>query len=447
MTAKTRSNAWAAAGTGLATALVVAVWLRPPWIETTHPRKAMAAAACWVAATILAGTLGMGVAESIAERRPEWPEVRHVLAGAAAWALLPPMLLCWIHQLRGALALGALAGAAMAVCVRGLAPLRPGFEPDNEPGPFALLPRSDSGWGQAFAIAVCVEGALVLADRKAIFPATVLAGVGGFLLVWKWFASLLARPQPGVERPAGRAAIATVVALLVLIPLLLMQFVPPNAADSTAEAAGRTRSAPAPDSSDAYRGVVLFTVKEKEKVLPPVPLERNMLFAERAKPVVIRFDGAYWYFQAPRGGPGLHPHIAQGDPVAESIYSTGWIPLAMQAHQTLAEPVDLRSSRAMMVTVKNGDNRPGRVDMGVVLTDSELIGKPSVYLGTAPLSSTEAGHFAIKAKPVEEELRFAIPEGTKIKKFDQITVFYFPDAQRSTLGARIGIEQFELLPK
>jgi hypothetical protein len=26
-------------------------------------------------------------------------------------------------------------------------------------------------------------------------------------------------------------------------------------------------------------------------------------------------------------------------------------------------------------------------------------------------------------------------------------VFYFPDAQRSTLGARIGIEQFELLPR
>jgi hypothetical protein len=85
--------------------------------------------------------------------------------------------------------------------------------------------------------------------------------------------------------------------------------------------------------------------------------------------------------------------------------------------------------------------------MGMVLTDTELPGKPSVYLGTAAIESTEAGHFAVKAHPVEDEVRFAIPDHPGVRKFDEITVFYFPDAQRSTLGARIGIEQFELLPR
>lgn len=318
----------------------------------------------------------MALAESIAERRPAWPKARHLLAGVAAWALIPPMLLCWIHGLRAALIVGALVGAAMAVCLRGLAPPRTNGEADSEPGLFALLPPSDSGWGQSFAIAVCVELALVLANRGAIFLATVLAAAGAFLLAWKRYASLLAVPRGGVERPAGRAAMATVLALLILIPMLLVRFVPPNAVETTAEAAAQPHPEAEGESNDSYRGILLFTVKEKAKELPPVPLDRSLLPAERMKRMVIPFDGAYWYFQAPRGGIGMHPHIAQGDPVAQSIYSTGWIPLSMQAHQTLVQPVDLRSCTAIAVTVKNGDNRPGRVDMGVVLTDTAVTVNP-----------------------------------------------------------------------
>jgi hypothetical protein len=389
----------------------------------------------------------MALAESIAERRPAWPAARHLLAGLAAWALIPPMLLCWIHGLKAALIVGALVGAAMAVCLRGLAPPRRNGESESEPGLFALLPPPDSGWEQAFAIAVCVEVALVLANRGSIFMATLLAAVGAFLLVWKRFASLHSAPREGVGRPAGRAAMAAALALLILIPMLLVRFVPPNAVETTAEAAAQPHPEAEGESNDSYRGILLFTVKEKAKQLPPVPLDRSLLPTERMKRMVIPFDGAYWYFQAPRGGIGTHPHIAQGDPVAQSIYSTGWIPLSMQAHQTLVQPVDLRSCKAIAVTVKNGDNRPGRVDMGMVLTDTELPGKPSVYLGTAAIESTEAGHFAVKAHPVEDEVRFAIPDHPGVRKFDEITVFYFPDAQRSTLGARIGIEQFELLPR
>ena len=163
----------------------------------------------------------------------------------------------------------------------------------------------------------------------------------------------------------------------------------------------RRRRRPGPDAAkgdpaDPYRGIVLFTVKDKSKELPPVPIERDLLRTGMKKPLVIRFDGSYWYFQAPEQGPGMHPHLAHGDPVAANIYSTGWVPLAMQAHQTLTQPVDLRSVGAMQVTVRNGDNRRGQVDMGVLLTDSSAPGKPSMYLGTEPIVSTEPDQFAFK---------------------------------------------------
>jgi hypothetical protein len=119
----------------------------------------------------------------------------------------------------------------------------------------------------------------------------------------------------------------------------------------------------------------------------------------------------------------------------------------MEAHQTLAQPVDLRSVGAMEVTVRNGDNRRGRIDMGVLLTDSTTPGKPSMYLGTGPIVSTEADHFTFKANPVSEEVRFAIPERRGIRKFDEVTVLFFPEGERATLGARVGIEQFELTPR
>jgi hypothetical protein len=256
-----------------------------------------------------------------------------------------------------------------------------------------------------------------------------------------------------MARPAGRAVVATALAMLILIPLLLRFGRGHGGMVETAQAASRSRAdadrenGNKGDANDAYRGIVLFTVTNKEKELPPLPLRRDLLRAGVARRLIIPFDGAYWYFQAPRMGPGLHPHLAHGDPVAASIFSTGWIPLAMQAHQTLAQPVELGCCGEMQVTVRNGDNRRGRIDVGVLLTDSTVAGRPTMDLGIKPIVSTEAENFSIKVNPVHEDLTFAVPARRGIRKFDEITVFFFPDGERSTLGARVGIEQFELMPR
>jgi hypothetical protein len=378
--------------------------------------------------------------------------LQFLVGAAVTWALIPPMLLLWWRGSGWAAVLGAIAGATMAACQWRTRKTEDADEAGRwTEGPqFADLPAPDSGQSRAFAIAVCVELAAVLAAREEVFLAMGLMGVAGFLFVWKRWTSLDAKVREGMAGPAVRASSAAVVAMLILIPMLLARFARMSSGvETTAHAAARTdeekRGADA--SPDGYRGIVLFTVKDKSKELPPVPIERDLLRTGRAKPLVIRFDGSYWYFQMPQHGPGLHPHVAQGDPVAVSIYSTGWVPLAMQAHQTLAEPVDLRSVGAMQVTVRNGDNRRGGIDMGVLLTDSTLPGKPSLSLGTEPIASTQADHFAFKAHPVSEEVQFAIPERRAIRKFDEITVLFFPNAERLTLGARVGIEEFSLEPR
>jgi hypothetical protein len=447
--AETPAKVWAVYLSGLLAAIVAAVGMRAPMIGLPFPKAAIAAA-IWMAATVVAGGAGLGVAKSLIEGRPAYPPLSFVVGAVATWALLPPLLLVWWHGSGWAAAVSAVAGAAMAACLWGAAP---SIEPDDgrEPwaaGPrFADLPAPDSGLPRALAIAISLELAVVLANHGEVFWATVLMGVAGFLFAWKRMVSLQATEQDGVVRPAIRVGAATVVAMLILIPLLLARLVRMNGGVETPAQAAMRANGEKGDGADAFRGIVLFTVPDKTKELPPVPLERDLLRTGVKKPLVIRFDGSYWYFQAPQHGLGLHPHLAHGDPVAVSIYSTGWVPLAMQAHQTLARAVDLRSVGAMQVTVRNGDNRRGRIDMGVLLTDSTTPGKPSMYLEAKPISSTEAEHFTFKAHPVSEEVQFAMPEKRTIRKFDEITVLFYPDTERATLGARVGVEEFELMPR
>jgi hypothetical protein len=326
---------------------------------------------------------------------------------------------------------------------------------EEEPGPgpqFAALPAPDSGRVQAFAIALCLEAAAVLALRRELLLETLLIAFASFLFVWKALTMLLRARGESIARPATRSAAAAVLALLIIVPLSLLQLLRVGPGTGAAKAAQRNtrephKGAPAPeDASDAYRGIILFTLPSKEILLPPAA-QNNLRPNGIRKPLIIPFDGAYWYFQAPQHGPGLHPHLARGDPVKVSIYSTGWIPLAMQAHQVLPQSIDLRDCGAMQVTIRNGDNRPGRIDMGVLLTDKSLPGRPSVFLGAKPIGSTEPGHFTIKIAPVEEDMTFAIPAHEPLRRFDDITVFFFPAAQRATLATRVAIERFTIEPR
>lgn len=445
---------WLLIVAGLVTALVAGFVLRPAWFVRHSFSKALLDAAVWITVTAIAGTAAVAIPAMLLRRKPGRAAVRPALDAAAGWIFIPPVLLLTFWRSPWSVMLIACAAAALAVAARELHPAaQPGDSHMGEPPlaamPFAELPAPDSQPRQSFIISGCAQGAIVCLVRRSLLPAAALLGAAAFLLAWKIVSSPTATRREGNTGPAVRATVAALLAILILVPLLLArpgQGFAPNAGGNSDKESASSRRPANTGQDDAYQGIILFTVAQKEAVAPPSP-HRDPFRPGTARPLIIPFDGSYWYFQAPRHGPGLHAHLAHGDPVAVSIFSTGWIPLAMQAHQSLARPVDLACCGQMEVTVENGDNRAGRIDLAVLLTDTSLPGKPSVYLGANPILSTEADHFFFKTSPVDEELTFTIPPHARINRFDEITVLFFPAEERSTLGAKVGIRQFELLPR
>jgi hypothetical protein len=84
----------------------------------------------------------------------------------------------------------------------------------------------------------------------------------------------------------------------------------------------------------------------------------------------------------------------------------------------------LACCREIQVTIENHDNAPGVIALGVLLTDSTSLGKPTLYLDQQTVVSTEPGHFTVKASPAAEVLSFRVPGRPKIQQF--ATVFVKP---------------------
>jgi hypothetical protein len=118
----------------------------------------------------------------------------------------------------------------------------------------------------------------------------------------------------------------------------------------------------------------------------------------------------------------------------------------MEAHQNLGSSINLDCCREIDVTITNADNRPGRISIGMVLTDSSSPDKPSLYLEEKPMVSSEAPHFSMNRTSTEEKLRFQIVKG-KLQAFDEITVVILPAKERSLGGVKVAIQQFTLIPR
>ena len=119
----------------------------------------------------------------------------------------------------------------------------------------------------------------------------------------------------------------------------------------------------------------------------------------------------------------------------------------MEAHQSLGTAVPLRRCGEIQVSIENRDNQPGVITLAVMLSDSASPQSSPLYLGQQPVMTSEPGHFSIKTAPVEELLRFAIPKQSTIRKFDQISVIFLPDAEHFEVGPKIAIQEFDLLPR
>ena len=165
-----------------------------------------------------------------------------------------------------------------------------------------------------------------------------------------------------------------------------------------------------------------------------------------AKPLVIVFDGAYWFYKNPDQRPKPDAKVQHGDPLKTRIRSADWQPLLMAAHQSLGTPIQVSCCSMFRIDLVNADDRPGALAIEVQLSDSRAKGSKTLSLGSMVLHSSDASRVFLNRPPVEETLNFrlsSIPQGSQ---FDEITVFIKPARERSLAGVRVAIKDFVLVP-
>lgn len=205
------------------------------------------------------------------------------------------------------------------------------------------------------------------------------------------------------------------------------------------------RPAHIPDS--AYPGVVLTLPPQPHpRIEPPSRAEHVNFSRALAKPVVIPFDGVYWYFKAPDTRPGPDARIQRGDPIKANVRSTDRLALAMEAHQSLAAPISTDCCHALRVDLLNGDDRLGVINIEVTLKDTSLGKHRSLFLGSLPVRSSELQHIPLNRPPVHESLRFEIPATAHGSRFDEIQVVIRPSSERELAGSKVAIQNFVLVP-
>jgi hypothetical protein len=293
------------------------------------------------------------------------------------------------------------------------------------------------------------------------YAAAVLFALSAFLFVWKQTIvpnDHLARNRE-YRRAALRLALVAIPAILVTAWALLdgvahrNRVEEMNAAasirngDSTKQdASHKTKGKSTPSGLGGYESLILWPVPEKKQIVPPIP-SSSLLARWTTQPLVIRFNGAYWYLQPPNKIPGPTAHQSQGTPIRAEIASINATPLVMDAHQFLGAAIPIARCREIQVEIENRDNRIGAIALAVLLTNGASIKSPTLYLGQHPIVSTEPEHFLFKKESVFETLRFPVPPSAKMRKFDEITLMILPDVEHSLVGPKIAIKQFQLFPR
>jgi hypothetical protein len=382
-----------------------------------------------------------------------------------AWVWVAPAVLLDYHESEWALLLAGIGAATLAICIRPFAmAATPGEDasppPPNPREPFTG-PLQPIPWDwHGLAIAVCGAAAFAAWELDANELACGLAVACAFLFAWQWAGALQQHLPSWIvrQREWRRLLRATVPALMITMMVLAIASHrnKGGAIDSTVNAARETnpdnaahaQNANSPGAGfDGYQSIILWPEPPKKDIVAPIPLASLLPATRMKRPLIIRFTGAYWYFQPPQTGPGRRAHLARGSPLEASIHSTDFLPVTMEAHQNLSAAIRLARLRGIDVVVENRDNRPGRIAIGVALSDSTAPGSPSIYLGESPILSAEPDRFSVKSAPVEETLHFTVPSRPALRKFDELTLIVFPDASRMQLGAKIAIDEFDFLPR
>lgn len=405
---------------------------------------------------------------SLFRESPPIPFPLFALLCASGWIWIPSMVMFSEQSSAFASMIAVIGTTFLAVGLRNATSLVfASFMPDSEAyvpeesGLFAESLYRDPKEAHGYVITLLLyAGASALAIHLN-YGAAALFSLGVFLFVWK---SAIA-PRDALSRnyqyrrAALRLALVAIPAILVTAWALLDGVAHRNRMEERSAAASvkngdsasgnslqKTKSSSIAGGIGGYESLILWPFPEKKQIVPPVP-KTSLLAPGTTEPLVIRFNGPYWYLQPPNKIPGSTAHQAHGTPISAEIESINSTPLVIEAHQFLASPISIERCREIQVEIENRDNKIGAVALAVLLRNGASPKSPSLYLGQHPIVSMEPERFSFKTGSVFETLRFSVPKSATLRRFDEITVMMLSDVEHSLVGPRIAIKQFALFPR
>jgi len=458
-------------GAGLLNSLIAAfLFLHLPDAHTPTLTSLVVRASIFVIVGALAGTVGAWYYW----RRPASPFLWNppipfhlfALSAAAGWVWVPAVVLLSREDSPITCPVAVLGAALLAYALRTTTPasvfLRPSDPPDAYAGDrelFAATLRTPPRQLSGYMLALCIYIASYDLIYSWILDAAALLAVCAFVFLWQL--TLAPTGAMGVHRQtiraARRLAVVVVPAILVTLFALLYGVEHRNQVEAAAAAAranaqaDTSRQTQPVDQASAsgisgYQSIILWPFPPKKQILPPIPAQAQFLAPGTTKPLIIKFDGPYWYFQPPNNSPSAGAFQVKGTPLTHDFQTNNFVRLIMDAHQTLGASIPLARCREIQVDILNSDNRPGAINLTVLLSDSTQPAN-QLYLGQQPVVSSLSRNFAVKSSPVGETLRFPIPTPAKIRKFDEITVMFLPDDANYDTGSKVAIDQFQLIPR
>ena len=374
---------------------------------------------------------------------------------AASWAFLPSIVFFYREHSVYLLLATSLATAITAVSLKRLT-FTPTLDPEpllplrylNAPPDFSGLPttsRRNLYW--IIAISVAAQFALVLWLLNQVDLACLLLAIPSCVLAWQ--ATTASKPL----NPTRTYLLYTVALIFTAIALLPWLNLP--LAIRLNHLLGRAgirsqnfhphKELALPAS--AFTSIVLYPPpsKEKPKLTPPKPhTDSAGDHFIAAKPLVIPFDGPYFYFQPPDTHPAPNAHVMRGKPTTVNMHSTNDYPLNMEAHQHLLTPIPTDCCKAINVALINADNIPGAITVQLLLTDAAT--HQTQILGQQTIASSLPSHFSLTRAPVNETLHFSISPG-KLRHFNEITVAFVNARERALGGAKVSLLNFTLIPR
>jgi len=311
-----------------------------------------------------------------------------------------------------------------------------------------LESRSWSRQAAAFAAVFCAEAGAATGISRHLLGGTLLVALASGVLLYSFRENWrLGSDESTTRRALSLAALAVAFTAVALLPFMRRGYAGgPGSGSFAASARHESAQTRVRNTEDGYIAIELWPEQEPKPLVAPIAVRKGTAAGRKTSPQVIPFSGVYWFFKAPDLTLPPAPREAHGSPEMFNIHSTDRRALSMQARQNLGTLVDLSCCQSIRIGIRNSDRYPGTVSIELVLTDTSTPGRPSISLGRKPVRSTRPWMLYDHRPPANEVLEYAVPANPRIRRFDEVMVIFWLDRDRSFAAAKMGIENFVLVP-